>query len=75
MTRTQRLQEILDVLNAYEAEGGENIWQDVIYHLPGFQEDATYALGYTSDHIVLDLDDERVVICYDYPRGKWVADR
>jgi len=76
MTEAGRLQAILDTLNAYEAEGVEDIWQEVIYHLPELNEDATNALGYTGDHIVLDLDDddERVTISYDYPRGKWVAD-
>jgi len=74
--RTQRLQEILEALNAYEAEG-DNIWQDVIYHLPEFNEDATLALDRSnrSDRIVLDIDGRWVEVYYDYSRARWVADR
>jgi len=79
MTKDGRLSEILNALNDYEREGGDNIWQDVIYHLPEFDEAATDALGSSNrgDRIVLDLDDddERVTISYDYPRARWVADR
>ena len=72
-----RLQAILEELNAYEEEGGDNIWQDIVYHLPEFNEDATLALDRSnrSDRIVLDIDGRRVEVYYDYPRARWVADR
>jgi len=72
-----RLQEILNSLNDYERESGDNIWQEVIYHLPEFDEDATSALGTSNrgDRIILELDDEWVEVYYDYTRARWVADR
>jgi len=77
MTEAGRLQAILDTLNAYEAEGGKNIWRDVIYHLPELNEGATDAFGSfdRGDCMILELDDEWVEVYYDYLRGQWVTDR
>lgn len=67
-------QEILDQLNAYRATHrdahGENIWQDVILKLDGYDETRTDALG-GSDSTRFALADG-TVIGFDAQAGSWV---
>jgi hypothetical protein len=46
-------QEIRDQLNAYDAAGGDNIWQDVILKADWYDADATDALGDGSDRTIV----------------------
>lgn len=62
-------QEIADQLNAYEREGGDNIWQDVIYGLD-IDEDAIEAADPNSASDVVILRDGSV-IRRDAQRDEW----
>lgn len=68
-----RIADTLEALNAYDAAGGDNIWQDVIFSLDGYDEAATDLIDEgASDRFVAD----DVTYRYDpqaFPNGSWVT--
>lgn len=59
-------QTVIDTLNAYE---GDNIWQDVVLNIPGYDEDATEAIDPSgaSDRFVAG----GVTYRHEASRGAW----
>lgn len=72
--------QIGEQLNRYEADNadddfdhGPNIWEDLIFRLPGYDEIATQEIdpAYYSDQFVVNIDGRQVAFRYDYPDRRW----
>mgnify|MGYP005818812017 CR=1 FL=1 len=82
--QTSRIEQVLQQLNDYQdshdpaACDGHDIWQDVIYGLPDYQQEATETLDpyqrggvFVAGQVVYSY----VSGGYGHPHGYWVAER